>query len=293
MPEPPPPPLPTEIGPSTHATGATAQAPPFVPPSPRGNGANDGHIGLPIVGQTVNDFDLLEVLGAGSFARVFLARQVSLGRQVALKVSRNRGQEARTLAILEHDHIVRVFSEVVDRDRDLRLLCMQYVPGATLEKVIAALCDRPPQQRGGRAVLDFLDAQVSAQTALDLGALRDREALAGMDHIEAGCWMGARLAEALAHAHGQGVLHRDIKPANVLVNRYGRPLLVDFNVAGGKFCEGRDSQFGGTLAYMAPEHLDAFNPDDFTPPEAVEARSDVYGLGLVLYEWFTGQLAFP
>src|SRR5436305_340486 len=83
MPEPPPPPqhtppLPTEIGPSTQAgTGVTAQAPPFVPPSPRG-GADDGHIGLPIVGQTVNDFHLLEVLGAGSFARVFLARQVSL-----------------------------------------------------------------------------------------------------------------------------------------------------------------------------------------------------------------------
>src|SRR5262249_37830160 len=270
----------TQIG-----TGVTAQAPPFVSPSPR-SPSDDGHVGLPIVGQTVNDFHLLEILGAGSFARVFLARQVSLGRQVALKVSRNRGQEARTLAILEHEHIVRVFSEVVDREHDLRLLCMQYVPGATLEKVIEAVRYLPLRQRGGRAILDFLDAKVSAQTALDLGALRDREALAGMDHIEAGCWMGARLAEALAHAHGQGVLHRDIKPANVLLNRYGRPLLVDFNVAGGQFCEGRDALFGGTLAYMSPEHLDAFNPDDFTPIEAVDARSDVYALGLVLYEWF-------
>src|SRR5262245_25385920 len=66
---------------------------------------------LPESGEHLGDFELLRVLGAGSFARVFLARQVSLGRRVALKVSACRGSEARTLAGLEHDHIVRVFSE--------------------------------------------------------------------------------------------------------------------------------------------------------------------------------------
>jgi serine/threonine protein kinase len=62
------------------------------------------------------------VLGTGSFAKVFLARQLSLGREVALKVSANRGQEARTLASLEHDHIARVFAKAVDPEHDLRLL---------------------------------------------------------------------------------------------------------------------------------------------------------------------------
>jgi serine/threonine protein kinase len=258
---------------------------------------NDEHFGLPGPGQTIDDFDLLELLGTGSFARVFLARQRSLGRLVALKVSRNRGQEARTLANLEHDHIVRVFSEVVDREHDLRLLCMQYVPGTTLEKVITRLRELPPDQRNGRAILDFVDSQSTGTTALDLGALRDREALGKMDLIEAGCWMGARLAEALAHAHDQGVLHRDIKPANVLINRYGRPLLVDFNVATGKpdaqATDDGETLFGGTLAYMAPEHIDAFNSEDYTPIEAVNAQSDIYSLGLVVYELFSCQMAFP
>src|SRR5262249_57227620 len=97
---------------------------------------------LPEAGQQVGDFHLLRVLGEGSFGRVFLAQQLSLDRQVALKVTLNRGSEARTLANLEHDHIVRVFSESVDRPRQLRLLCMQYVPGTTLERVIDALARR-------------------------------------------------------------------------------------------------------------------------------------------------------
>src|SRR5205823_639549 len=139
-----------------------------------------------------------------------------------LKVSRNRGQEARTLARLEHDHIVRVFSEVVDGERDLRLLCMQYVAGVTLEQLIGKLRELPPEGRTGRAMLDAID-QCTDPVPLDLAALRDRELLEASDPIEAASWLGARLAEALAHAHNLGVLHRDVKPANVLVDRYGRP----------------------------------------------------------------------
>src|SRR5947209_3480594 len=109
---------------------------------------------LPGPGQQFGDFELLSLLGSGSFARVYLARQISLERQVALKISANRGTEARTLASLEHDHIVHVFSEVVDRERDLRLLCMQYVAGTTLAKVIAALGQRPAGEWSGRAILE-------------------------------------------------------------------------------------------------------------------------------------------
>src|SRR5262249_8937100 len=137
--------------------------------------------GLPNVGARVDDFELLELLGSGAFARVFLARQTSLGRLVALKVSHNRGQEARTLASLEHDHILRVFSEVIDASRDLRLLCMQYVPGTTLERVIEALRGLPPEKRDGRAILAAVDAQASQPTAFDLAALRDREVLGDLD----------------------------------------------------------------------------------------------------------------
>jgi serine/threonine protein kinase len=250
--------------------------------------------GLPRPGQRFDDFDILAVLGSGAFARVYLARQVSLGRQVALKVSANRGSEARTLASLEHEHIVRVFSETVNPDKNLRLLCMQFVAGTTLEKIIEILAGREPRTWSGQAILDAVD-RLSIQPALfDPAASRDREFLGNCDFIEAVCWLGARLAEALAHAHSQGVLHRDIKPANILINRYGRPLLADFNIAldpqrlhgpGGEI-------FGGTLSYMSPEHLDAFNPDEATPPEAVDERSDIYSFGVVLFELLTGRLPF-
>ncbi|HZT81746.1 MAG TPA: serine/threonine-protein kinase, partial [Gemmataceae bacterium] len=249
---------------------------------------------LPAPGQCLGDFEILAVLGDGSFARVFLARQVSLGRQVALKVSANRGTEARTLAQLEHDHIVTVFSETVDGQRNLRLLCMQFVAGTTLDRVIDELAGQNPATWNGRAVLDAIDRLSRHSAVFDPAALRDREALAGCDFFEAVCWTGSRLAEALAHAHSQGVLHRDIKPANILVNRYGRPLLADFNIAldPQRVCGAEGALFGGTLAYMAPEHLDAFNPRSGVPAEAVDERSDIYSFGVVLFELLAGQRPF-
>ncbi len=104
-----------------------------------------------------------------------------------------------------------------------------------------------------------------------------------------------RLAEALDFAHGHGVLHRDIKPANILVNPYGQPMLADFNISSqpvGSEPSGEE-MFGGTFAYMAPEHLDAFNPTDTTGHEAVTARSDLYSLGLVLQQLLEGRISFP
>jgi serine/threonine protein kinase len=245
---------------------------------------------LPQTGERFDDFELLRQLGQGSFGKVFLARQVSLDRLVALKVSANVGHEARTLARLEHAHIVQVFSEQIDSQRSLRLLCMQYVPGATLERVIGLLKMREPHRRDGRAILEILDAADSGPVALDPTALREREFLARCDNVEAVCWLGARLAEALAHAHGLGVLHRDVKPANILLSRYGRPYLADFNVASDPAKpEGEAGSLGGTLAYMAPEHLDAFlTPIPFNP--TVDERADLYSLGMVLFELVTGQL---
>jgi eukaryotic-like serine/threonine-protein kinase len=246
------------------------------------------------VGMTLGDFELLRLLGAGGFGQVYLARQRSLGREVALKITANRGEEARTLARLEHDHIVQVFAEVVDEQRDLRLLCMQYIPGTTLERVIDELAKRPQTEWSGRLILEIIDAVSTAPAAFDPAALRDREVLGGSDFVEVVCWLGARLAEALWHAHRQGVLHRDVKPANVLMSRYGRPYLADFNVAAAAVRREGDGRplFGGTLAYMAPEHMEAFLSGDLAKRESVDERADLYALGIVLYELFTGRLPF-
>jgi serine/threonine protein kinase len=246
----------------------------------------------PEVGDRVDDFVLLGLLGKGSFARVFLAQQTSLGRQVALKVSANAGSEARTLASLEHDHIVHVFSESVSGAGRLRLLCMQFVPGTDLHRVIGALGQRDSAEWNGALILELVDALSKHPVAFEACALRDREFLASCDFVEAVCWLGARLAEALAYAHANGVLHRDIKPANILLNRYGRPLLADFNIA----CDAKGmaggNPFGGTVAYMAPEHLEAFGSEERSTRDAVDQRSDVFSLGVVLFELLTGRLPF-
>jgi serine/threonine protein kinase len=240
-------------------------------------------------GQRIDDYEVLRLLGSGGFARVYLARQVSLDRLVALKVSRNEGSEAKTLARLEHHHIVQVFAEIVDAEKNLRLLCMQFVPGVTLARVIDCMRRRPAETWNGRTYLQILDEVCTEPTAFDLHGLGMRALLQTCDQTELTCWIGARLAEALAHAHSQGVIHRDIKPANILVNRYGRPLLADFNIARSPGC---NEMLGGTLAHMAPEHLDAFNPATGTSPDVVDDRSDLYSLNVVLFELLTGQLPF-
>lgn len=203
------------------------------------------------------------------------------------------------MARLEHQHIVQVFSEKVDPDFNQRLLCMQLVSGVSLERLIGLLhavssSGKPSKstQWTGAELLAIIDRSASLPAALDPSALHDREALARMDSVEATAWLGARLGEALDFAHRHGVLHRDIKPANILVNTYGRPLLADFNISSqpvGSEPSGEE-MFGGTFVYMAPEHLDAFNPNDPTGHEAVTARSDIYSLGLVLHQLLDGRL---
>src|SRR5918997_4879997 len=82
-------------------------------------------------GSRVDDFDLLTGLGRGAFARVFLARQRSMQRLVAVKISHNHGSEPQTLAHLDHDHIVRVFDQRLIAEDELKLMYMQYVHGWT------------------------------------------------------------------------------------------------------------------------------------------------------------------
>ncbi len=133
-----------------------------------------------------------------------------------------------------------------------------------------------------------------------------RQFLRGASGIQAAVWIVARLAEGLDHAHARGLLHRDLKPANILIAADGTPMLLDFNLAtptdfateagpGGQADEPvvHRALLGGTLPYMAPEHLDALDPQGSTCPEAVEERSDLYALGLILFEMISGNHPFP
>jgi tetratricopeptide (TPR) repeat protein len=116
------------------------------------------------------------------------------------------------------------------------------------------------------------------------GVLRERS------YAEAVLWLGARLAEGLQHAHERGILHQDVKPGNILLSDEGLPVLLDFNVAGDvKQQNASAALVGGTLPYMAPEHIEAFRGDR----AQVDGRSDVYSLGIVLFELLVGRFPFP
>ena len=117
------------------------------------------------------------------------------------------------------------------------------------------------------------------------------------DTIQAAVWVIARLAEGLEHAHSRGMLHRDLKPSNILIARDGTPMLLDFNlsteVRPKNAEEGEKAMLGGTLPYMSPEHLEAFNPKGTATADSVTERSDIYALGLIFYEMLAGEHPFP
>src|SRR5436190_1745395 len=108
-------------------------------------------------GERVDDFDLLALIGEGAFAQVFLARQQSLQRLVALKVSADRGAEPQTLAQLDHPHIVRVYDQRVIRERSLRLLYMPYLAGGTLSSVLDYARQVPQSERSGQTFVQAID----------------------------------------------------------------------------------------------------------------------------------------
>ena len=259
------------------ATCLHTQGPPAVP--------------FPAAGETIAGFQLVEELGRGAFARVFLARERQLAdRPVALKVARAGSREPQTLARLQHTHIVPVHSYRTDPATGLHLLCMPYFGRVTLAQVLED--SRVRVARSGAELVAAVD-RLGASEPPPGGRAAGRAALSRRNYAQAIAWWGARMAEALEHAHDRGVLHRDVKPSNVLVTADGMPMLLDFNLA--REAVSADSEAdrsvpGGTLDYMAPEHLDELAGGAVN---RVDARSDVYSLGVLLFEALVGSRPFP
>ncbi|MBI1324705.1 protein kinase [bacterium] len=255
--------------------------------------------GFPEVGDRIEGFQLIEELGTGSFSRVFLAQDVELaGRQVAVKVSHGRCAEWLTLARLQHTNIVPIHShaKTILGERSFDLVCMPYFGRVTLDAVIEhnqwSLC-----LDGGeiQALLDGLQSQALIDESKDSSSRRH---LTSLSFDQAVAWWGSILAEALRHAHERHVLHRDIKPSNILITPGCEPMLLDFNLSyqrgenrPGESREGETTgkipnaeNVGGTLAYMAPEHIEAMLTGQ---SRLVDQRADIYALGAVLYEALT------
>ena len=241
-----------------------------------------------------------------------MAEQADLaGRPVVLKVSALEGNEPQTLAQLQHTHIVPLYSVHDNAAAGLRAVCMPYFGGASLSAVLHEVWAETPRPTRGAQLVRALEAvQAPKWEAKRVGQDSDPEKarpernpetqpaplawLREATFYRAAARLIAQLAEGLDHAHERGIYHRDIKPSNILVAADGTPMLLDFNLSEDiNSAEAQASAtLGGTVSYMAPEHLRAMAARDPVLARRVDGRSDIYSMGMVLYEMLVGQSPF-
>ncbi len=248
------------------------------------NDEADADDALPQAPRELGDFTLLQRIGSGGMGVVYRARQRSLDREVALKLmrpelayfeqTRNRlRREADAIARLDHPGILPIHA--VDEAQGIPFLVMPLLVGCSIADLLRQLDGGDPSQ---------LDAD-----DIRRAILRERPAEAAADRSSwcptwcSGDWtkiavqLALLVAEALTHAHARGIVHRDVKPGNVMLTHDGRVLLLDFGLASAEHAPGitRPGTFMGSMAYTSPEQLQA---------DKVDARTDVFALGVTLYE---------
>jgi serine/threonine protein kinase len=240
----------------------------------------------------LGDFQLVERIGAGGMGVVYHAIQVSLGRDVALKLirpdllllpgARERfARETTIIARLQHPGIVPIYT--VGSSDELPYYAMERVPGCTLAEALAALDRESPRELTGA---DLARAVRKATPNASGGGEAESSLFAG-SWEQVALRIVRHVAEALEHAHSRGVLHRDLKPSNVMITLGGRVMLVDFGLShsAGSDTVTRSGERAGSLPYMPPELLES-------GLRAVDQRSDIYSLGVTLYQLLTLQLPF-
>jgi len=223
-----------------------------------------------MIGRTLGDYRIVEKLGAGGMGVVYKARDQHLDRFVAIKLlppekvanpdrKRRFVQEAKAASALHHSNIVHIYD--ISSDEGMDFIAMEFVDGKTLDHRIS-------------------------HRSLPLG-----------DALK----YGVQIADALAKAHSTGIVHRDLKPSNLIVNEEGVLKILDFGLAklteqiqgdgfastatvdGGERPVTEKGAIVGTVAYMSPEQAEG---------KPVDARSDIFSFGSVLYEMVTGRKAF-
>lgn len=256
-------------------------------------------------GNTFYGFELVEELGQGAFARVFLARQQALaGRLVVLKISRRPTREAERLARLQHTNVVPVYS--VHNDPPVQIICMPFLGRRTIADLLREYRlqrSRETAPSGSRWSLlrrglstRWISHRTTAIAPCSETTTSPTAAAATpgtpdifLGNPQAVLRLLSQLAAGLQHAHERGILHLDIKPANVLLADTGEPMLFDFNLAFDAQEQDREL-IGGTIAYMAIEQLEDLQSRG---RGQIDARTDLYALGVMAWEMLTGEVPFP
>ena len=237
----------------------------------------------------LGDFRIVREVGRGGMGIVYEAEQISLGRRVALKVlpfaaaldakqlQRFRN-EAHAAACLHHQNIVPVYS--VGYERGVHYYAMQFIDGRTVAEMIHDLrrdTGRQQSAASGSAIPDAI--QAADQPTIDAAVATTQKSTIDPDFYRTVARLGVQAAEALEHAHQLGVVHRDVKPANLLVDPAGNLWITDFGLARahGDPALTMTGDLVGTLRYMSPEQA-------LTQRGPVDHRSDIYSLGVTLYE---------
>ena len=272
---------------------AAAMASLGIPSHPSGSKAGIDQRAIPF--RELGDFRILRELGRGGMGVVYEAEQISLGRRIALKVLPFAGvldprqlqrfkNEARAAATLDHPHIVHVHA--VGQDRGVHFYAMQLIEGKSLAEVISMWRAPPDSLVSSSATVDperkttiqSTNRNTRQATATgEISRLRFRQVID---------W-GIQAATALEYAHQSGIVHRDIKPSNLLVNAEGQLWVTDFGLAMTRSDTGitMTGDVLGTFRYMSPEQI-------LGQRSVIDHRTDVYSLGLTLYELLALRPAF-
>jgi serine/threonine protein kinase/WD40 repeat protein len=299
-------------GKSLQGNGPVQPTVPFLPK----NSSTPEHLG---------DYRIVRQVGHGGMGVVYEAEQVSLGRHVALKVLPAAGlmnptylerfrREAKAAARLHHTNIVPVFG--VGEADGVHFYAMQFIQGQSLDKVLDDV--RRLRKHSGTEVGTDAPARTTPESSVAHGLLTGQLGMqpaggpdkpqppartaqppnpaeptsatglsagaSGSQYFRSVARVGLQAADALAYAHRQGILHRDVKPSNLLLDEQGTVWITDFGLAKAEGA-GELTHTGdivGTLRFMAPERFDGQS----------QPQSDVYSLGLTLYEMLTLRPAF-